>query len=72
MEEQNPRLKTGLSAVYPREDGRSSFLAADPWTDAYFSLYVNAFHARHVRERIVDLMMKIRIGISALITTFMS
>ena len=37
-EEQNVRLTTGLSAVYPRDDGLSSFLAADQWTDAYLSL----------------------------------
>ena len=28
----------GLSAVYPRGDGRSSLLAADQWVDAYLSV----------------------------------
>ena len=27
-----------LPAVYLQDDGRSSFLAADKWTDAYLSL----------------------------------
>ena len=46
MEDQNPRLTTGSSAVYPqfirglsavyqRDDGRSLFLAADQWIGAY-------------------------------------
>ena len=38
MEEQNPRLTRGLSAVYHRGEKRSSFLDADQWTDAYLSL----------------------------------
>ena len=38
MGEESPRLRCGSSAVYPRDDGRSSFLAADQWTDAYLSL----------------------------------
>ena len=38
MEEQHQRLTTGLSAVYPRDDGRSSFLAADQETDGDLSL----------------------------------
>ena len=38
MEEQNPRLTTGLSAISKRDDGRSSFLVADQWTDDYLSL----------------------------------
>ena len=36
-------------AVYPRDDGRSSFLAADQLTDAFLSLKT-PFHARHVKE----------------------
>ena len=35
MEEQNSRLTTGLKSVYPRDIGRSSFMAADQCTDAY-------------------------------------
>ena len=38
MEDHNGRLTTGLSAVYPQDDGRSSFLAADQWVVAYLSL----------------------------------
>ena len=38
MEEQNPRLATGSSAVYHQDRERSSFLAADQCTDAYVSL----------------------------------
>ena len=38
MREQNPRLTTGLSAVYHQDEKRSSFLAVDQWTDAYLSL----------------------------------
>ena len=34
MEEQNPRLTTGFSAVYPRGEKRSSFLDVDECTDA--------------------------------------
>ena len=49
VEEPNPLLTSGLSAVYPRDDGRSSFLAADQWTGAN-CVFVNLFHARHVRE----------------------
>ena len=37
--EQNPRLTRGSSAVYQRDKKRSSFLAADQFPDAYFSLY---------------------------------
>ena len=51
MREQNQRLTTGLSAVYQRDEKRSSFLAADQWTDAYF-VFVNPFYARHVQEYI--------------------
>ena len=36
--EQNPRLTTGLSAVYHRDEKRSSFLAADQRTDAFLYL----------------------------------
>ena len=32
------RLVTGSSAIYPRDNGRSSFLAADQCADAYLSL----------------------------------
>ena len=35
--------------VYPRDEPRSSFLAADQWTGAFF-VFVNLFHARYVRE----------------------
>ena len=45
------RFITGLSAVYHRDDKRSSFLAADQCTDAYL-VSVNFFHARHIREYI--------------------
>ena len=38
MEEDNGRLTIGLSAVQPREDGRSSSLAADQRIDAYLSM----------------------------------
>ena len=38
MEEQSPRLTRGLFAVYLRDEGHSSFLAADQCTDAYLSL----------------------------------
>ena len=31
-------LVTGWPAVYPRDHGRSSFLAAEPWTDALLTL----------------------------------
>ena len=34
MEEQNPRLTTGSSAVYQRDEKRSPFLAANQCTDA--------------------------------------
>ena len=34
----HPRLTTGLSAVYHRDEKRSSFLDADECTDAYLSL----------------------------------
>ena len=40
MEGHNERLTTGLSAVYPWDQGRSSFLAADQCTDAYLSLQI--------------------------------
>ena len=40
---------TRLCVVYPRDDGRSSFRAADQWTDVFF-VFVNLFHARHVQE----------------------
>ena len=36
VEGQNPRFTSGLFAVYPRDDGRSSFLAAYQWIDAFF------------------------------------
>ena len=38
MREQNQRMTSGLSAVYPRDEKRSLFLAADTWTDAFLSL----------------------------------
>ena len=38
MEEQNPRLTRGLSAVYHRDEKHSLFLAADQWNDAFLSL----------------------------------
>ena len=38
MEEHNDRLTTGLCPVYPRDEKRSLFLAADQWTDAFLSL----------------------------------
>ena len=38
MGEQNPRLTTGSSPVYHRDEKRSFFLAADQCTDAYLSL----------------------------------
>ena len=38
MEEQNPRLNRGSSAVYHRDEKRSLFLAADQWNDAFLSL----------------------------------
>ena len=38
MEEQNPRLPSGLSTVCLRDDGRSPFLVADQYADAYLSL----------------------------------
>ena len=50
MREQSPWLTSCLSAVYMRDEKRSLFLAADQWTVAYF-VFVNPFHARHVRER---------------------
>ena len=37
-EEQKPRLITGLSEVYLRDDSRSSLLVADQCADAYLSL----------------------------------
>ena len=51
MEEQNPRLTTGSSAVCQQDRERSSFLAAGHCTDAYF-VFVNPFHAKRVRELI--------------------
>ena len=38
MREQNQQLKSGLEAVYLRDEKRSLFLAADQWTDAFFGL----------------------------------
>ena len=38
MEEHNGQLTRGLSVVYPRDLGRSSFLVADQCADAYLSL----------------------------------
>ena len=38
MGEENVRWTTGLSAVYPRDEGCSSSLAADQCKDAYLSL----------------------------------
>ena len=38
MGERNVRLTSGLRPVSPRDDSRSSFLAAEKWTDAYLSL----------------------------------
>ena len=37
-EEVNPRLTSGLSPVYQRDEKRSLFLAADQWNDAFSSL----------------------------------
>ena len=48
MREQNQRLTRDLCALYQRDRERSSFLAADQWTDDFLSL--NLFHARHVWE----------------------
>ena len=39
MEEQSSRLTTGSSAVYHRDEKRSSFLAADQCTDTYLFPY---------------------------------
>ena len=50
MEEQNPRFSRGSSVVYQRDEKRFLFLAADQVTDAYVFVFVNPFHARHVRE----------------------
>ena len=50
MEEQKNQWTTGLSAVYQWDEKRSLFLAADQWTDAFF-VFVNPFHARHIREQ---------------------
>ena len=44
----DPRLTSGLSAVYHRDENLSLFLAADQWTDAF--CFCNLFHARHVWE----------------------
>ena len=38
VEEPSLRLTSGLSAVYPRDDGRSSFLVADQWTGPFLPL----------------------------------
>ena len=38
MEEHDNRLTRGLSTVYWRNDGRSSFLAAHRWTHTYLFL----------------------------------
>ena len=38
MEEQNPRLTRGSSAVYRRDERRSLFLAAYQWTDGFLFL----------------------------------
>ena len=38
MGEQNPRLTTGSSALYNRDEKRSFFLPADQWNDAFLSL----------------------------------
>ena len=38
MEEQSPRLTTGSSAVYQRDEKRSFLLAAGQWNDAFSSL----------------------------------
>ena len=40
MEEQGPRLTCGVSAVYPRDEKRSLFLAVDQCTVACLSLYI--------------------------------
>ena len=42
------QLTCGLTAVYHRDRERSSLLAVDQCTAAYF-VSVNPFHARHVR-----------------------
>ena len=38
MEEHNDRLTSGSFAVYPQDEKRSLFLAADQWTDTFLSL----------------------------------
>ena len=35
IEEQSQLLTSGWRPVYPQDDGRSSFLAADQWTDTF-------------------------------------
>ena len=49
MEEQNQRLKTGLSAVYQQDEKSALFLVAEQWNEALF-VFVYPCHARHVRE----------------------
>ena len=43
VEEHNDRLTNVLSAAYPWDDGRSSFLAADQCTDAYLFVFGHFF-----------------------------
>ena len=47
MEEHDNRLTTGRRSEYERDNGRSSFLAANQWTDVFFSKTL--FRARYVR-----------------------
>ena len=39
--------------VYKQDEERSLFLAAEQWNEAFF-VFVNLFHARHVREQILE------------------
>ena len=57
MEKQNPPLTCGLSAVYDGDDGLSSFLVAGPLYRRLF-VFVNIFHARHVRENSISELNK--------------
>ena len=50
MEEHSKRPTSGLSAVDPRDSGRSSFLAAEQWTYAYLSLQTLFMQGMSVRE----------------------
>ena len=52
MGEQNPRLTTGASAVYPRfiTETRSALCSGFRPVERRFFVFVNPIHARHVRE----------------------